>query len=493
MSRWVNTFENHQFHSSWNTAKEELNNIDKTKITDDNQLIEMARLEKVVEYIDGYLKLIDPDINILNMTNNLNNMDSYTTNVKNELVNFNSSKNLTYIQNANSHIDNLLGQLRALTIYIPKTTGQSIVGMLKKYNNIIDTALQEIDLASVIDDSNQIKKYKNELLEDDEHESILTQVNQAFTDIKEKHEALQEYYNITLNDNAYDNTLKELIQNAKDEVVEADKTVKEKLTELTTKIDKFDKYYIQIFGELNEDEERVGGLKKEIELQQAKLNDFEKQQQEKHKNILQEKVDALDKYLKETQEHHKNLHAQIESLLPGATSAGLAEAYHIERGKFEKPIKTWNRLFISAIMIMFFATFISFISINVSETGWDFSLIQVKGYEDTLNNLLHKFPLYGPLIWLAIYASKRRSENQRLEQEYAHKEALARSYSSYKQQIEGLNQKDEALLKMLLESSIKTVAKNASDSLDKKHGDGTPSKEFLEQVGAIYKKVTGQS
>ncbi len=92
-----------------------------------------------------------------------------------------------------------------------------------------------------------------------------------------------------------------------------------------------------------------------------------------------------------------------------------------------------------------------------------------------MNNLLFKLPLYVPLVWLALYASKRRSENQRLEQEYAHKEALAKSYSSYKQQIKELKQEDQLLLIKLLDSAIAAMANNASDVLDKKHGDSTTS------------------
>ena len=107
-------------------------------------------------------------------------------------------------------------------------------------------------------------------------------------------------------------------------------------------------------------------------------------------------------------------------------------------------------------------------------------------FESTLNSLLFKLPLYAPLVWLAIYASKRRSENQRLQQEYAHKEALAKSYVSYKMQIDELKQEDKKLLEKLLDSSIDTVAHNASESLDKKHGDSTPIQEtikmFVEQV-----------
>ena len=72
------------------------------------------------------------------------------------------------------------------------------------------------------------------------------------------------------------------------------------------------------------------------------------------------------------------------------------------------------------------------------------------------------------MIWVAVYASKRRSENQRLEQEYAHKEALARSYISYKKQISELGKEDNVLLEKLILEAINAISYNASKTLDKK-------------------------
>jgi hypothetical protein len=494
LSKWVNTFENHAFHTTWNTLKEEVERIDETEITDDNQLIELARIKKVIDYIDSYLKIVEPDLNVSNIATHLNHMNSYSGNFRNEVATFCNSKNTTNLTNANAHLDSLLGQVRGLNVGLPKLSGQSLSGMLKRYNNTLDTALKEINLATVTSDSNQIKNYKKELLDDtDERDSTKTEITTAYTDIIKKHKEIKEFYDETLNDTEYDNTLKALVIKAKDEVIEANESAQEELKELKLKIEKFEEYYVKVFGEPNEDDVRTGGLKSEIESQQKRLDTFEKEQEEKHNKILADKLEAIEKYEKETQLHNKNLHAQIESLLPGATSAGLAEAYHQERNKFDKPIKFWNKIFIGSLGLMFLGTFLTFSTFTSTETSWTFSFAShIKGIEDTLNNLFYKLPLYAPLIWLAIYASKRRSENQRLEQEYAHKEALARSYSSYKQQIEGLNQQDEALLKKLLESSIETVSYNASESLDKKHGDGTPSKEVLEKFGEVVKKVTGK-
>ena len=92
---------------------------------------------------------------------------------------------------------------------------------------------------------------------------------------------------------------------------------------------------------------------------------------------------------------------------------------------------------------------------------------------------------------MAIFASKRRSENQRLQQEYAHKEALAKSYVSYKMQIDELNQEDKKLLEKLLDSSINTVSYNASESLDKKHGDTTPMQETIKMTVEQVLKLKG--
>jgi len=118
-----------------------------------------------------------------------------------------------------------------------------------------------------------------------------------------------------------------------------------------------------------------------------------------------------------------------------------------------------------------------------------FSLENIKGIEDIGKHFFKTLPIIAPLIWLAIFASSRRSENQRLEQEYAHKEALAKSYSSYKKQIDGLKEEDQSLLIKLLDNAIETISKNASETLDKKHGDGTPLQSIVKTLTEEIKKL----
>jgi len=476
MSRWITNFESHAFHSSWEILQERIESIDKAEIANDDILIELARLIKVIEYINKYLKIIEPDINISNLSQNLNNLNQYIVNTTSEVNQFIANQNINYIQRANNNIDNCLSTIRAFNTILPKVSGQGIFAMLKKYNETLDSALSEIDLANTIQSSHKIEELKEKLIDGiNDEDSVESKIEFMLNDTEDKYNRLLEYYNITLNDSEHDNTTKELIETAKGDITLYLKTAKDESTEISTKIEELNKFYIKIFGELNDDGKRIGGLKSELDNRIKTLDTFEKEQQKIHTKTLEDKLKEITNYEKEQQLHNKNLFEQIKSLLPSATNAGLAKAYYEERKKFKNPILWWNIGFIVSLLII---SIISFITLKDLQTMDDFG-----------KSILHSLPISGPLVWLAIYSSKRRSENQRLEQEYAHKEALAKSYSSYKQQLEGINQQDQELLIKLLNTAIDTMSKNASETLDKKHGDDTPVQEILKNFTDDLTKV----
>ena len=108
----------------------------------------------------------------------------------------------------------------------------------------------------------------------------------------------------------------------------------------------------------------------------------------------------------------------------------------------------------------------------------------------SLTSFTLKLPFLLPVVWLAIFASKRRSEAARLQQEYSHKEALAKSYQSFKIQAEALGREDSALESKLLESAIDAIAFNPSSTLnDKRHGDKTPIHQAIESVADSGEKI----
>jgi len=117
------------------------------------------------------------------------------------------------------------------------------------------------------------------------------------------------------------------------------------------------------------------------------------------------------------------------------------------------------------------------------------NFVDVSTLDKFTNNLLYKVSIFLPVVWLALFASKRRSEAQRLQQEYAHKEALAKSYQSFKKQLDELGSDDTILLKQLIASAIGAVSYNASVTLDGKHGDKVPTQSVIENiVETVFKR-----
>ena len=107
-----------------------------------------------------------------------------------------------------------------------------------------------------------------------------------------------------------------------------------------------------------------------------------------------------------------------------------------------------------------------------------------------LAGLIYRLSVLAPLVWLTFFVSKRLSEAQRLKQEYAHKEAVAKSYESFKQQIDKLNldAEKDLLIKILLKTSIEAIGFNPSKTLDKKHGDKPPLLSIFGYRGDKEKK-----
>lgn len=227
-------------------------------------------------------------------------------------------------------------------------------------------------------------------------------------------------------------------------------------------------FHLRVVGKEDVDGKLVGGLQEELNNRQL----------------------ALDNFKREQELRYKTLNEQIENLLPGATSAGLATAYRAMRKSFSEPIKQYSKLFYISIAILAIIAFISTIdSIGYPEL---IKFVDVTNISNLLSNLSHKLPVILPVLWLALFASKRRNEAQRLQQEYAHKEALAKSYQSFKNQIDNLQDGNkEQLLEKLLSAAIDAVAANASSALDGKHDEKTPIHLGLDKTLEQLEKIKG--
>lgn len=297
----------------------------------------------------------------------------------------------------------------------------------------------------------------------DENLSLSSKLKNLEADAVEIYDKINKYKTRLLDSNPEEKSISSIIEVALNTAKNDSHSIQSLLLEVKEKINAFESYYADVFGRENEEGEIEGGLKKEINTRRSQLDEFKTKQEKQY--------EALNK--------------EIESLLPGATSAGLASAYYDLKKSFDTPIKFYSGLFYISILLL---TITALFSIS-QEIGWfHIKFIDTSNLNSLMSNLLYKLPIALPVLWLTIFASKRRSEASRLQQEYAHKEALAKSYQGFKTQIESLNEQDPSLMTKLLSSAIDAISKNSSETLDNKHGDKLPTHEVLDNlVGSMEK------
>lgn len=482
MSRWVEQFEQHPFQLPWKELKKNLVTLSVDDESVETDIEEIARLKKVVTFVDELIKAADPELVPSSVWKNFNGQCQSCVNEVNYYV---SNRDMTHIRNANANADNLLTYVRPFIV----NQGQAVEAAnsaFAQYQTSIRDGLSKFKQDS-LEYYKEFKDYSSELrdlkIEFDKKfkelrsiHSELDSTNQIYLDkevalaeidqkISTRADSVEDYFSQV---KAYysdllasgSDSIKSEVEEAKREVESNHKSIEILLHETEEELSVLKSFYTDIIGKENDEGELEGGLKEEINKRRAELEKFKSEQ---------------------TTRFHE-LSAQIESLLPGATSAGLANAYRAMRKSFNKPVKQYSKLFYVSIAVLFVVAFVSVVD-AVWSNGEFMKFVDVSDPKVFLSNLAHKLPIILPVLWLAIFASKRRSEAQRLQQEYAHKEALAKSYQSFKNQIDNLqSDSKEQLLEKLLTAAIDAVSSNASSTLDKKHGDNSPVHEVVEKV-----------
>lgn len=207
------------------------------------------------------------------------------------------------------------------------------------------------------------------------------------------------------------------------------------ISEIETKIQEFQ---TKVFGKTAEDKESL----------KFKLNDLKNQHEELHG---------------EWEGKFETLSSKIEGLLPGATSAGLAKSYYDQKNSYKWPNIIWSAVFtLTMVGMVYYA-------IKTVNNSTDIG--------NAFMNILSRAPFFIPTIWLALFASKQQSQNRRLEQEYAYKESLAKSYDGYKREIEKLPNSEEKneIMEKLVRSMVDAAGFNPSSTLEKiSHNDKPP-------------------
>lgn len=165
---------------------------------------------------------------------------------------------------------------------------------------------------------------------------------------------------------------------------------------------------------------------------------------------------------------------KIQSLLPGALTTGLSHAY---AKKTESELKERSRHELTFKISIIIMILISLIPISISTYYlWHEQPI-------SLQRSLIVLPLYLPLLWLAYSSSKKANLSKRLIEEYAHKEALSKTYEGLAKQIEGLgnNSMSEDLRLKLLYNVLEVSSENPGKLISDYNTSDHPVMEALDK------------
>lgn len=329
---------------------------------------------------------------------------------------------------------------------------------------------------------NQFKSEKKEALDSFEIESekSISQFEEAYKDalakiddLEEKKSALEEKnssLNLKLDEvNDFHSTVFEkdddgnIISEEIEGYVEKFKDSKNEIEKIEGDIKEYKK---KLFGYEDDEGNEINGLKHKIENLKDKLQTSIKESQTK-----------LDGFTKENDAKQQELFNKIESLLKGASNVALAASFKEHKESFNISNYIWMVSFILSISAMMLLSAWGFINANYE-------------FKDMWKYTLGNLPFIGGAIWLAIYSSKQRSQNKRLQQEYAYKEDVAKIYYGLKTEIEklGTSELGERLNNRILQLIISVVENNPSSTLDNNsHNDKGPFLEALKNLEKLIK------
>ena len=405
--------------------KNEVENLDASNL-DANQTLEFARIKKIIEYVLNYINLLDPDLLPSN----------FYTQMQQIQQKIQSSNQSIQATQATQALDEILIILASYgNIYIPKNQIPSAINeMIGAYNDTIKKSLQAINFSKVKKDAKAIENYEAKLLSAED--SIQQQIADLQTQIQTWFNEIQKFRNnfFEKQDNK-EISLKAEIEQINNDINATYNGIENMATQFAQKLIELDKFHIEVFGNLESDK-RVGGLKQE----------------------LKDRLNEIDKYDETQKQQIQKWKNEIRDLLDITTNVSLASSYENSKKSYKYAIMGWNATFVISILVIFGVAIWGFV--EIADKTSDPLVI--------FGAIFARLPFYIPLAWLAIFATNRQNENKRLQEEYKHKETLARAYSGYKEQIEKLeNSKAQELAEKLMDKLVEMTNENPNRALDK--------------------------
>lgn len=140
MNKWDEQLRDHAIFTTLADLSEKLK--DESLISEDINVIELVdKISQLQAYTEISLRNVVPELINVGVLNNANNQ---MTNVRNEVNNYISNKNIAHLNNAASHVDATMVQIVLLPIPRPHMTDETFSESLSKFKSLIQDSLQEL-------------------------------------------------------------------------------------------------------------------------------------------------------------------------------------------------------------------------------------------------------------------------------------------------------------------------------------------------------------
>ena len=427
--------------------------------------------ERIISFLEDETK-ISAISKLLDMVEN-NSFDSAISNIENFYTNYGDFAKkkeeidviLDDVKDSQVKINNVYNEIYDIDdSNIPLKDSSSILNNFRQANDDLTSKKQEIDviLDDVKDSQVKINNVYNEIYDIDDSNIPLKDSSSILNNFRQANDYASKIIETYIKFYGQEDANGIPTQGIVSKLKSACKEIEESMD----KINDLKDFYKEVFegagdGENLKDDEKA-------------LVDF-----------LADKRKELADTIKKTREDLKKLKDKIEELLPGATSAGLADAYKKQRKDAEKGLLVWSIAFWGSIGI-FLLVFAIYFFLSFRE---GFSYVSV----------LRSLPLWVFSGFFTFYSTQQISEYKRISNEYRHKESLASSYVGFEKLIEEIG--DEGLRIKLLENTVEAIKTNPSDKI--KGGGQFPSfvlsekflnslplevlKKFYDKIGNIVK------
>lgn len=225
MSRWNDQFQSHSFRTSWNTLTQTLADEALHADIDETSLKELARIKKVVKFVESILAQVDPELMPIGL---LDSFNQNTTNCLSQLNSFITNKSGGNLVNANTYLDSIITLLSQTPFIL---SGQQKGALSKAALSYSETINQQIQVTET-----SVNKIKEEVTN---IETLIQERQKNLDSLKSQIDTATQTIQSQSADFATQFKLSEIERNNQSKAVinKADLRINEEIGKLNNKID----------------------------------------------------------------------------------------------------------------------------------------------------------------------------------------------------------------------------------------------------------------